>query len=319
MATIKLGNSKSASQSINYAEKRAVVKSGLNCDVDYAKSNFKQLRTLYNKDNGVQAHTIIQSFKPNETTPEQANEIGLELAKNVAKGHQVAVYTHSDTDHIHNHIIINAVNLENGKKYQSNRQTLYSVKDKNDEICLDNGLSVVTEKTKGLRYTLAEKEIAEKGGVSWKAQIREAINYAKEESNDFETFKNTLEKDFGIDTKLRGETLSFKHPDQKRYVRANKLGADYEKEAINHELGGKTRTQTPTKSIDWTEYERGNQLQHENSRNRTSERTYSAESRPISRKYREEQQEHERKSYENDRNNEKEQRTIKQKDRGLER
>ncbi|MFM2577179.1 relaxase/mobilization nuclease domain-containing protein, partial [Staphylococcus warneri] len=64
MATTKLGNTKTASRAINYAEKRAVEKSGLNCDVDYAKSAFKQIRALYGKEDGIQAHTIIQSFKP---------------------------------------------------------------------------------------------------------------------------------------------------------------------------------------------------------------------------------------------------------------
>ena len=101
MATIKLGNSKSASRAINYAEKRAVAKSGYNCDVEYAKSNFKQLRMAYGKDDGVQAHTVIQSFKPNETTKEQANQIGLELAREIAPNHQVAVYTHDEIGRAH--------------------------------------------------------------------------------------------------------------------------------------------------------------------------------------------------------------------------
>ena len=84
MATTKLGNTKSASRAINYAEKRAEEKSGLNCDIDYAKSSFKQTRALYGKENGVQAHTVIQSFKPGEVTPEQCNQLGLELAEKIA-------------------------------------------------------------------------------------------------------------------------------------------------------------------------------------------------------------------------------------------
>ena len=52
MATTKLGNTKSASRAINYAEERAEEKSGLNCDVDYAKSYFKQTRALYGKETG---------------------------------------------------------------------------------------------------------------------------------------------------------------------------------------------------------------------------------------------------------------------------
>src|SRR5699024_11194730 len=83
-----LGNSKSASKSINYAEKRAIVKSGYNCDIDYAKSNFKQLRMAYDKDDGIQAHTVIQSFKPNEISSEKENENGHELAKEIAPNDQ---------------------------------------------------------------------------------------------------------------------------------------------------------------------------------------------------------------------------------------
>lgn len=67
--TTKLENTKSASRAINYAKKRAVVKSRHNLDADYAKSQLKATRALYGKEGGIQAHTIIQSFKPEETTP----------------------------------------------------------------------------------------------------------------------------------------------------------------------------------------------------------------------------------------------------------
>ncbi|HDG6709826.1 TPA: relaxase/mobilization nuclease domain-containing protein, partial [Staphylococcus aureus] len=99
MATTKLSATKSTSRAINYAEKRAVEKSGLNCDVDYAKSSFKASRELYGKTDGNQGHVIIQAFKPDEVTPEQCNQLGLELAEKFAPNHQVAVYTHNDTDH----------------------------------------------------------------------------------------------------------------------------------------------------------------------------------------------------------------------------
>ena len=81
MATTKISASKSTSRAINYAEKRAEVKSGLNCDVDYAKSAFKATRELYSKTGGNEGHVVIQSFKPSEVTPEQCNQLGLELAQ----------------------------------------------------------------------------------------------------------------------------------------------------------------------------------------------------------------------------------------------
>lgn len=81
MATTKLSATKSTSRAINYAEKRAI-ENGLNCDIDYAKSSFKASRELYGKTDGNQGHIIIQSFKPGEVTPEQCNQLGLELAEN---------------------------------------------------------------------------------------------------------------------------------------------------------------------------------------------------------------------------------------------
>lgn len=236
MATTKLGNTKSASRAINYAEKRAVVKSGHNLDADYAKSHLKATRALYGKEDGIQAHTIIQSFKPEETTPEQANEIGLELAEKVAKNHQVAVYTHADTDHIHNHIVVGAIDLENGNKYQSNAAQRHFVKSTNDVLCRDHGLSIVEERNRDVRHTLAEQELIRKGQFSWKDEIRRAVNKTKANSPDFDSFTNQLESQYGIETKLRGNTLSFKHPDRQRFVRANKLGSDYEKEVLDREF-----------------------------------------------------------------------------------
>ena len=91
MATTKISATKSTSRAINYAEKRAVEKSGLNCDVDYAKSSFKASRELYGKTDGNQGHVIIQSFKSGEVTPEQCNQLGLALAEKLAPNHQVAV------------------------------------------------------------------------------------------------------------------------------------------------------------------------------------------------------------------------------------
>src|SRR5699024_12604805 len=102
MATIQLGTTGSASQLCNYAEKRAVEKDGHNLDIDYAKSQMKQTGELFSKHDGIQAHHVIHSFKPDQATPEQANQEGLELAHKFAPGQVDAVYTHDHTDHLHN-------------------------------------------------------------------------------------------------------------------------------------------------------------------------------------------------------------------------
>ena len=231
MATIKLARSTSCSRCINYAEPRATVKSGLNCDVNYAKTQMKATRMIYGKDDKVQAHTLIQSFKPGEVTPEQANELGYQLARKVAEGHQVSIYTHTDKDHIHNHLVINSVNMDTGLKFQAHGQkAIQEVKDANDQICLEQGLTI-PEEPANVRYTAAEKSLLEKGKSSWKDEIREAVDHAKARTRDFKDFSAFLNEK-GIDVKLRGKTITYTHLNVNKKVRAKKLGSDYEKETI---------------------------------------------------------------------------------------
>ena len=240
MATTKLGNTKSASRAINYAEKRAEEKSGLNCDIDYAKSSFKQTRALYGKENGIQAHTVIQSFKPGEVTPEQCNQLGLELAEKIAPNHQVAIYTHTDKEHVHNHIVINSIDLETGRKYQSNKQQRDLVKQANDDICREHGLSVPERDTAKLRYTQAEKSLIEKDQYSWKDDLREKIEHAKEHTSDFKSFSEYL-KESGIEFKVRGKNVSYKPENVNKWVRGKTLGQDYDKGALEYEFERRER------------------------------------------------------------------------------
>ncbi|MCP6639962.1 relaxase/mobilization nuclease domain-containing protein [Klebsiella pneumoniae] len=251
MATTKLGNTKSASRAINYAEKRAEEKSGLNCDVDYAKSAFKQTRALYGKEDGVQAHTIIQSFKPGEVTAEQCNQLGLELAEKVAPNHQVAVYTHIDKDHYHNHIVINSVDLETGKKYQSNKKQRDRVKQENDNICREHGLSVPERDTAKLRYTQAEKALIDKDKYSWKDELREQIEMAKAHTSNLESFSEHLARK-GIECKVRGRNVSYKPLNANKWVRGKTLGQDYDKEVLEHEFEKRTKQQQREAALERT-------------------------------------------------------------------
>lgn len=235
MATTKLSATKSTSRAINYAEKRAVEKSGLNCDVDYAKSSFKASRELYGKTDGNQGHVIIQSFKPGEVTPEQCNQLGLELAEKIAPNHQVAVYTHNDTDHIHNHIVINAINLETGKKFNNNKQALRDLRNLNDEVCLEHGLSVPEKDTARLRYTQTEKAIADPNTkstaqYSWKDEIREVIDQSQ--ATNMDEFKDYLNQ-HGIEIeRVTPKSITYRHLAEDKKVRGRKLGEDYNKGGI---------------------------------------------------------------------------------------
>lgn len=218
VATTKLSATKSTSRAINYAEKRAEEKSGLNCDIDYAKSSFKATRELYGKTGGNEGHVIIQSFKPGEVTPEKCNQLGLALAEKFAPNHQVAVYTHNDTDHVHNHIVINSIDLETGKKFNNNKQALRDLRDFNDDVCREHGLSVPEKDTARLRYTQTEKAIADPN--------------IKSTATNMDEFKDHLSQyDIEI-ARVTPKSITYRHLAEDKKVRGRRLGEDYNKGGI---------------------------------------------------------------------------------------
>lgn len=234
MATIKLSATKNANALLKYAEKRAEVSNSLDCDVDYVRNQFKATREIWGKNGGIQAHHVIQSFKPDEVDPQKANEIGLQLAEKLAQGHEVAVYTHTDKDHIHNHIVINAVNYEDGRKFHAHGQeAIDHVRKISDELCKEHGLSIVEERSADVRYTLAEQSLLQKGESSWKDEIRTAVDSSKEQATSFEDFQERL-KDQGVQATLRGKNITYEHLESNKKVRGTKLGLAYEKETILH-------------------------------------------------------------------------------------
>lgn len=237
MATIKLGNTKIANRLITYVENKAVEHSGVDCDPEFVREQFKTTRGLHGKQDGVQAHHVIQSFKPGEVAPDVANQIGIELAQEIAKGHEAVVYTHVDKKHVHNHIVINAVNFETGKKYQSKRSDLFRIRELSDKLCEERGLSVVKESAAKVRYTLTEKNVLGKGLLSWKDELRHVIDFEKANSKNYEEFKANLKERYGIEVNDTRKHITYKHPDHSKVVRGNKLGNDYEKDVIKDGFG----------------------------------------------------------------------------------
>lgn len=296
MATTKISSTKSTSRAINYAEKRAEEKSALNCDIDYAKSSFKATREMYGKTDGNEGHVVIQSFKPNEVTPEQCNQLGLELAEKIAPNHQVAVYTHNDTDHVHNHIVINSIDLETGKKFNNNKKALHDIRQANDEVCQSHNLSIPEEKA-NLRYTQAEQNIIDKSNndkASWKNQVRMAIEETKEQATDFDDFKQRLETKGVEVARVTNKTITYLHIEENKKVRGNKLGEDYEKGEIVNAINKQKQSQEqPVRkpNVDFAEFERRNKEKRNQRELDRAKQTPSRENEHARREQREQKQE----------------------------
>lgn len=235
MAIIELGNTKIANRLISYAEKRSVVTEGINCLPMAAKYQFSATRGIFGKNDGIQAHHVIQSFSPGEVTAEQANTIGVELTNKLAPGYECVVYTHIDKAHIHNHIVINSVEFENGKKFHLHGQDgIDKTRAISDELCQIHGLSVIEKETAKERHTMAEKGLRLREEKPWKDTIREAVQHELSNSTDYDNFKQNMQDNHGITINERGQTVTYRMEGMGRAVRGRKLGMDYELNTISN-------------------------------------------------------------------------------------
>ena len=233
--------------------------SSFGCNPQTAHLEFEQTKKECNSKAEILARHLIQSFAPNETTPEQAHQIGLDLCKRILKDeYEYVLTTHIDKGHIHNHIIFNNVNYKTGKAYISNKRTYHQIRYQSDKLCKENGLSVIDEnykifKTKYKTNGKSYKEYMEfKKGNSWKNKLQIAIDKAIEKSKTYDNFIKAME-DFGYEIKF-GKYLSFRHKDKGdngRFTRAkaSTLGADYTKERIKERI--ENREKTTSKSFNY--------------------------------------------------------------------
>lgn len=188
MAVVKMINNKSQSIQgllcvIAYACKDAKTNhdgqqliSGINCVPSLAFDEFMTTKRLYNQDGGRMFYHMVQSFSPEENiTPEVAHEIACKLA-NAIPGFEIVVATHCDADHVHSHFVINSVSYETGKKYHSDPQSIQALWDASDKLCLQYGLSVITQRKKK-EHKMNDREYrAYDRGNSWKMALEIAID-----------------------------------------------------------------------------------------------------------------------------------------------
>lgn len=206
--------------------------SGKDCLPENVFESMTATKESFNKTDGRSYDHIIQSFKPGEVGPTMAREIGKELAEKQFKGYEVLIATHINKEHIHNHLVINSVSFEDGRKLHTTMQDFRELKKVSDKICSDRGLSVIKEPYARNHYSMAEYKLAEKGQSIWKEQLRSAIDEAKEHSKTIVEMGDYLEKNFNIDMKIQNKNLSFLHPEKQKYCRGSKLGNAYNKDEI---------------------------------------------------------------------------------------
>jgi len=191
------------------------------------------------------AYQVRQSFKPGEVTPEQANAIGMEFAQRFLKGkHSFIVATHVDRNHIHNHILWNAVAMDGKRKWKNFFLSARAVARLSDQLCMEHQLSVITEPAnRGNDYGTWLKDDKK---LSHRDLLRIAIDETlQKKPSDFDEFLHMLEAG-GWEVK-RGKRMSLRYKDHTRFARLDSLGTGYDEASIRAVISGKQRN-TPNKT-----------------------------------------------------------------------
>lgn len=183
---------------------------GLNCDPLNAYEEFLMTKLIYGKDKGRQHVHFTQSFAPGEGSPELIHEIGKKLLENEAfKGFQVVMTTHLDKEHLHNHFVINTVNQETGKKWKQSRLQMAELKDLSDELCKENGLSVIDKVSEGYKNNGEYRATNEER--SWKHELALAVGECRYLSRSKEEFIENMGKlGYGVSWDYKGESDEIK-------------------------------------------------------------------------------------------------------------
>ena len=196
------------------------------------------------------ARHVIQSFEIGEVTPELAHEIGKQFADEILGGkYEYVLTTHIDKDHVHNHLIFNAVDFVDYHAYKSYKRIYYDMREVSDRLCKENGLSVIPpSQNKGMGY----KEYTEaKRGTSWKQKLKQTIDRIVITAKDYDDFLRLMQE-AGYEIKT-GKYISFRAKGQERFTRSKTIGENYTEERIKERIAGRTprrsQRQTSPKGI----------------------------------------------------------------------
>ena len=175
--------------------------SGVNCTSVDAYSEFMLTKKAYpsgnrNGQKDRYFYHYYQSFSPNDNvTRDLVHQIGIEFAKRAWKNNEVIVATHLDKDHLHNHFVINGIDLETGKRLRQGPNTLKELRAISDEICLKYGVDILPpyEKTK-LKSPSTNEYRAALNGNSWKFKLAGDIDYVMTLAGNNQDFISLMNK-----------------------------------------------------------------------------------------------------------------------------
>ena len=217
------------------------------CSRENAHKEFELTRKQFNSRTKTLAHHLFQSFVPEEVSFEEAHQVGIELCEQILEGkYEYVLATHIDKNHIHNHIIFNSIDVDEGKVYHSYYASYMNIRSQSDRLCREHNLSVIDQETQREINEIKRRKFVswhdwneDKKGSSYKSRLQFDIDRSIKLSVNWQDFLDRM-KSFGYEIKL-GKHIAFRKKGQQRFTRAKTIGANYTEERIKERILNKDK------------------------------------------------------------------------------
>ena len=209
----------------------------IRCDPGYAAQQMMDTKRALGKTAGRQCYHIIQSFQPNEITPELAHEIAKQFAAEHLPGYEAVIATHVDKVHIHSHIVFNSVNAVTGKMYHSTCENYYKqIRGISDRLCKAHGLSIVLENGEKKTVSYAEWLRQKRSQPTFRSMLEADLRDTIEDANDLGHFFLIMEhRGYEIH---HGKRLGFRLRGQEHFMCPERRNPAFSEERIEQAILG---------------------------------------------------------------------------------
>lgn len=217
------------------------------CSRENAHKEFELTKKQFNSRTKTLAHHLIQSFVPKEVSFEEAHQVGIELCEKILKGkYEFVLATHIDKNHIHNHIIFNSIDVDEGKIYHSYYGSYMNIRNQSDRLCKEHNLSVIDPKTQKEINEIKRRKFVnwydwneDKRGSSYKSKLQFDIDRTIKQSINWQDFLSKMES-YGYEIKY-GKHIAFRSKNQQRFTRVKTVGTNYTEERIKDRILNKDK------------------------------------------------------------------------------
>lgn len=208
----------------------------INCELEHAYRDMLQTKSRWGKETRKRkGYHIIQSFAPGETVPQEAHEIGVELASGLlGDRYEAVVTTHLDKAHLHNHIVFNSVSFTDGAMYKDRLSDYYEgIRGLSDALCAEHGLSVIEQDEYSPRRRLSRPEW--EGKTTIRDTVRRDIDTALGRAYTFRSLVDELRR-MGYQVNTQRKHISVRPPGASGNIRLDSLGKGYSEEELRSRI-----------------------------------------------------------------------------------